>query len=771
MSVDRSTRTCRFPVKKPTKTEIIESKKQTQETEDDISEDIGQKMTYKGQDYTGVSAQGRRESYETEHDNYIFIKFKNGNDSDLKLSGKSHFTMHPDNEASGSHEVARRSENKMVPENLKVDSDDDEDDTNIDDFDFDAESELDYITDRLGDRFRNVFDQDDSFIQQFLEDIQGLEMDFDGPIPWPMRQMLDGQKQDPQYPCSSKMKGNCEICLIENIDTRKRLCCNVPVCENCLQEYVKNEVEQRNVRLQCINCDSYVHRDEILALLPTELKDKFYRFLIEENKDPNVKTCPRCCLLQNKSQILPTSSPETLKKKKKNSAAGLKVICSRCGLTWCFDCHAPWHENVKCKEFKKGDKLVKNWAKELSYGQKNAVRCPKCKVFIQKKSGCSHMTCRNCNTSFCYRCGDRYIQMKLIGKHSDRFSPFGCKYNLLPDKPMARKAVRGSVLGAKIFGGVLLSGLIVAAAAVFIGGSVIFVPTYFGVKYYHWRKRQKWFRNYRKQKEEMNKVRTKAQLASRKTETALRDVEIGIPYSDHSDTMTSTESSSSNDHHGSTEVKVWVHSENEETPLDVVRYKSQEQQTTSSIHDNTVTTAEVTMEDDLVVLHVKTTSKISPGEGDQSEQEVDGSTDQNFVEDKSLFENSDDTKEHKVVTEVNVDSQGCFVKILGKLPVKWEKEEEKEVKLKENGVSVKPVIVKEKRRRIGTRRQKNLDHFSSSDSDKLEKYEKADGHEIALSNDANDETAISEIQQVKQICDQMDPYYGLVSMETYDTGF
>ncbi|VDH92713.1 Hypothetical predicted protein, partial [Mytilus galloprovincialis] len=381
MSFDRNVRKCRFPGKKQTKTEIIESKNKTHETRDDSSEDIGQMMTYKGQGDPGLSTQGRRESYETEHDNYIFIKFKN--DSDLKLSGKSHFTLHPDNEASSSHSDAGRYDNEMIPENLRDDSDEDDDNSNTEDYndlyDIDAEDELDYITDRLGDRFRNVFDQDDSFIQQFLEDIQGLDMDFDGPIPWPMRQMLDGQKQDPQYPCSSKIKGNCEICLSEDIDTRKRLCCSVPVCENCLQEYVKNEVEQRNVRLQCINCDSYVHRDEILALLPTELKDKFYRFLIEENKDPNVKTCPRCCLLQNKSEILPTLSPETLKKKKKNSAAGLKVICSRCGLTWCYDCHAPWHEDVKCKEFKKGDKLVKNWAKELSYGQKNAVRCPKCK--------------------------------------------------------------------------------------------------------------------------------------------------------------------------------------------------------------------------------------------------------------------------------------------------------------------------------------------------------------------------------------------------------
>jgi hypothetical protein len=74
-----------------------------------------------------------------------------------------------------------------------------------------------------------------------------------------------------------------------------------------LKEYLKNEVKQRNVRIHCINCDSYVHRDEILALLPTELKEKYYQFLLEENKDPNIKTCPRCCMLQNKKDILPNS--------------------------------------------------------------------------------------------------------------------------------------------------------------------------------------------------------------------------------------------------------------------------------------------------------------------------------------------------------------------------------------------------------------------------------------------------------------------------------
>lgn len=223
-------------------------------------------------------------------------------------------------------------------------------------------------------RLRGIYDHDEDVLDIFentgLFDLELLPSRFAARLE---------ETSKPAYPCNKKEKATCEICYEENVDVRKRLCCDSAVCETCQVTYLKNEVDQRNVRMQCLSCDSYVHRDEILALLPIETKEKFYKFLTDENKDPNIKTCPRCSVAQKRGDVSPLLSRDS-KKKQKKTGKGLKVTCPRCALVWCFDCHAPWHTNIKCKDYKKGDKLVKNWAKEVSYGQKNAVKCPKCNV-------------------------------------------------------------------------------------------------------------------------------------------------------------------------------------------------------------------------------------------------------------------------------------------------------------------------------------------------------------------------------------------------------
>lgn len=35
----------------------------------------------------------------------------------------------------------------------------------------------------------------------------------------------------------------------------------------------------------------------------------------------------------------------------------------------------------------------------------NATECPGCSCYVNKSSGCNHMTCSKCNCHFCYRCG------------------------------------------------------------------------------------------------------------------------------------------------------------------------------------------------------------------------------------------------------------------------------------------------------------------------------------------------------------------------------
>ncbi|XP_044780381.2 probable E3 ubiquitin-protein ligase RNF217 isoform X2 [Bubalus bubalis] len=148
-----------------------------------------------------------------------------------------------------------------------------------------------------------------------------------------------------------------------------------------------------------------------------------------------------------------------------------QIQCPTCQFVWCFKCHSPWHEGVNCKEYKKGDKLLRHWASEIEHGQRNAQKCPKCKIHIQRTEGCDHMTCSQCNTNFCYRCGERYRQLRFFGDHTSNLSIFGCKYRYLPERPHLRRLVRGSVCAGKLFVAplILVLGLALGAIAVVIG--------------------------------------------------------------------------------------------------------------------------------------------------------------------------------------------------------------------------------------------------------------------------------------------------------------
>jgi E3 ubiquitin-protein ligase RNF217 len=115
--------------------------------------------------------------------------------------------------------------------------------------------------------------------------------------------------------------------------------------------------------------------------------------------------------------------------------APTKVQCVECNLIWCFQCHSPWHDGIQCKEFRRGDRMLKKWAQEVHYGQHNAQQCPSCKVnlnyffyssrnfdlfyflkvYIQRTKGCDHIICLRCKTEFCYKCGDRFRDIKFIG--------------------------------------------------------------------------------------------------------------------------------------------------------------------------------------------------------------------------------------------------------------------------------------------------------------------------------------------------------------------
>ncbi|XP_074043597.1 E3 ubiquitin-protein ligase RNF217 [Macrotis lagotis] len=258
---------------------------------------------------------------------------------------------------------------------------------------------------------------------------------------------------------------SCRVCL-EDKAIKPLTCCKKAVCEECLKRYLSSQVQLGQAEIKCpiTECNEYLEETTVLYNLPHEDVIKYKYFLELSRIDSSTKPCPQCKHFTTYKKKGHGPAPIKLENK-------YKIQCPICQFVWCFKCHSPWHEGVNCKEYKKGDKLLRHWASEIEHGQRNAQKCPKCKIHIQRTEGCDHMTCSQCNTNFCYRCGERYRQLRFFGDHTSNLSIFGCKYRYLPERPHLRRLVRGSVCAGKLIIAplILILGLALGAIAVVIG--------------------------------------------------------------------------------------------------------------------------------------------------------------------------------------------------------------------------------------------------------------------------------------------------------------
>lgn len=268
----------------------------------------------------------------------------------------------------------------------------------------------------------------------------------------------------------------CMVCFLETSEIHIRSCCSGVICRACLEAHVQSKIEEAIVKIICPlgNCDNLISDDEVGKLISENVFEKYQRFKVEVERNPSIKTCPGCSRIHHyAAEILPKVEGE-----KDYRAENLQVTCSKCHLIWCFTCQAPWHYGLTCKEFRKGDKSLKIWAKNRGQPKRNACRCPKCHVFIQKSAGCDHMSCARCHTEFCYRCGKKYHHIKFIGNHYDRFSILGCKYNFKPDRPVQRMFVRGALFSGQVILSPVVAGLAAGVGCVVIGVGIVAAPFY-----------------------------------------------------------------------------------------------------------------------------------------------------------------------------------------------------------------------------------------------------------------------------------------------------
>ena len=71
--------------------------------------------------------------------------------------------------------------------------------------------------------------------------------------------------------------------------------------------------------------------------------------------------------------------------------------CPHCFRLFCAQCKVPWHSGVNCEDFAmlgadgrgREDILLRNMAKDYQW-----QRCPKCKFYVERISGCMLILCR-----------------------------------------------------------------------------------------------------------------------------------------------------------------------------------------------------------------------------------------------------------------------------------------------------------------------------------------------------------------------------------------
>jgi len=163
--------------------------------------------------------------------------------------------------------------------------------------------------------------------------------------------------------------------------------CGHYFCPECTAGMAKAAIAEGNEGLFPLRCcDQLLPVEEFLDLLPKPLRASVVAKLEEISVPPPERLyCPNdaCSVFLGRS-----------------SEAKDVASCSKCHTAICPECKRISHSPEPC-----GPPAEDLLHEAKGYASDRGWKiCPRCTVIVERKSGCSHMSCR-CGTSFCYSCG------------------------------------------------------------------------------------------------------------------------------------------------------------------------------------------------------------------------------------------------------------------------------------------------------------------------------------------------------------------------------
>ncbi|CAB4288088.1 unnamed protein product [Prunus armeniaca] len=175
--------------------------------------------------------------------------------------------------------------------------------------------------------------------------------------------------------------------------------CSHGYCTECMVNYVVSNLQENVTTIRCPEPDcasGSIEPEDCDWILPQEVFERWESTLCEAAIPSSQKFyCPfsDCSAML----IIDDDGSEVVRQSQ----------CPHCQRLFCAQCKVAWHAEMECWEFQelnddergREDIQLRNLA-----NMEDWKRCPNCKFYVEKKTGCNFMKCR-CRATFCYRCG------------------------------------------------------------------------------------------------------------------------------------------------------------------------------------------------------------------------------------------------------------------------------------------------------------------------------------------------------------------------------
>ncbi|KAJ1268695.1 hypothetical protein BS78_07G154600 [Paspalum vaginatum] len=191
----------------------------------------------------------------------------------------------------------------------------------------------------------------------------------------------------------------CSICMEPMAPSsvyRGGASCAHAFCGACLSGHVRAKLERGAVvRCPDASCTAALDPELCRGVLPSQVFERWCAVLCESMFLGARRTY---CPFPDCSEMMVADDGED---------RVTQSECHGCRRLFCAQCGVAWHAGVTCEEFARlgvGERAREDLLLVEAARKGNWKRCPRCRFYVEKSTGCMHITCR-CGFQFCYRCG------------------------------------------------------------------------------------------------------------------------------------------------------------------------------------------------------------------------------------------------------------------------------------------------------------------------------------------------------------------------------